>query len=122
MRCRYLAGHWDVQLVKQLGWRLLHDRWNRSGDYRAPSWSWASVDGQIDSVIDDWLRNSPDKYYPLVKVLESHIELAGDDEMGQVKGGYLKLLGQTMDVELEEIRSMDKVAFLSTGKKQNARW
>ncbi|THV47025.1 hypothetical protein BGAL_0341g00060 [Botrytis galanthina] len=95
MRSRYLAGLWQVDLVPQLEWRC------RSGGlsstvYRAPSWSWASIDGMItfaESV-------SPDSYYPLVEILEAVTCLVGEDEFGQVQGGHLKLLGQTIDLEI----------------------
>ncbi|OCL01406.1 HET-domain-containing protein, partial [Glonium stellatum] len=47
MQCRYLAGHWEVDFVRQLAWTALNFSY-RASVYRAPSWSWASVDGIID--------------------------------------------------------------------------
>ncbi|KAF2747212.1 HET-domain-containing protein [Sporormia fimetaria CBS 119925] len=42
----YLAGLWNVYLAPQLLWRLW-DRPERRVEYRAPSWSWASVEGWV---------------------------------------------------------------------------
>jgi hypothetical protein len=47
---RYLAGLWEKDLMMELSWRL--DTKQESfhpipREYRAPSWSWASVDGPI---------------------------------------------------------------------------
>jgi len=43
----YYAGLWRYGLIKQLCWRLMHcSQEQRAGNpYRAPSWSWASVNG-----------------------------------------------------------------------------
>ncbi|KAL9075418.1 MAG: hypothetical protein Q9157_004020 [Trypethelium eluteriae] len=45
---RYVAGLWGHLLAEQLAWRV--DEWREAKDepsYRAPSWSWASVDGTV---------------------------------------------------------------------------
>ncbi|KAI1113914.1 heterokaryon incompatibility protein-domain-containing protein [Nemania sp. NC0429] len=43
---RYLAGLWRKTLLLDLLWTT-HDRCERPKTYRAPSWSWASVNGLI---------------------------------------------------------------------------
>lgn len=43
----YLAGLWKEHLPAQLLWRLWGEPAKRPELYRAPSWSWASVDGYI---------------------------------------------------------------------------
>lgn len=45
MKSRYFAGLWRDNLVPQLAWNCF--RGTRSTVYRAPSWSWASIDGEI---------------------------------------------------------------------------
>ncbi|KAI9685013.1 MAG: hypothetical protein M1822_005405 [Bathelium mastoideum] len=45
---RYLAGLWEHLLAEQLAWRVV--KWREAKhepSYRAPSWSWASVDGIV---------------------------------------------------------------------------
>ncbi|KAF4550212.1 Hypothetical protein D9617_18g034030 [Elsinoe fawcettii] len=46
-REEYLGGVWRFMLAEQLGWRVVGPG-KRGTEYRAPSWSWASVDGRID--------------------------------------------------------------------------
>jgi hypothetical protein len=61
---RYLAGLWDGDIINGLLWsrnnRVLGEYLEPVAQYRAPSWSWASVDGAVryDRVMDmgdqDW--------------------------------------------------------------------
>ncbi|KAI9710261.1 MAG: hypothetical protein M1820_002755 [Bogoriella megaspora] len=45
---RYLAGLWEYLLAEQLAWRVVEWREAKhEPSYRAPSWSWASVDGIV---------------------------------------------------------------------------
>ncbi|TGO54854.1 hypothetical protein BCON_0101g00260 [Botryotinia convoluta] len=95
MRFRYLAGLWEVDLVSQLAWYTCEASYP-SMMYRAPSWSWASVDGAVMFPV----LSDPDSHNLLIKILKVLTDLVGEDEFGQVKGGRLKLLGQTIDFEI----------------------
>lgn len=88
MTCRYLAGLWEKDLVKQLGWSLGDGGGRRPTKYRAPSWSWASVEGHCEP------RKLSKVARPLIEVRSAHVDLASDDEMGPVEGGYLDVTGQ----------------------------
>jgi hypothetical protein len=45
----YHAGIWQHGFVQQLAWKISEwIRGRRSDVYRAPSWSWASIDGDVD--------------------------------------------------------------------------
>ena len=69
-----LTDHQETGLIHQLVQSA--DTTTRQKEYDAPSWSWASVHGQVtafDDILDD---------VALAEVLEVHIELATDDEMG----------------------------------------
>lgn len=49
-RDRYVAGLWESHLALGLLWRRARPCWlvpPAAGAYRAPSWSWASLDGQV---------------------------------------------------------------------------
>ncbi|KAJ8063004.1 hypothetical protein OCU04_008249 [Sclerotinia nivalis] len=102
MRSRYLAGLWEVNLVPQLAWFCLGGT-SRSTVYRAPSWSWASIDGSIFQSFG-W-KFGADVYYPLIDILEVVTDTVSKDELGQVKGGHIKLLGQIIDLEIIVIES-----------------
>lgn len=44
---KYVAGLWELQLIHHLPWFVSSCNVPRPLDYRAPSWSWASVDGPV---------------------------------------------------------------------------
>ncbi|TGO26190.1 hypothetical protein BPAE_0064g00060 [Botrytis paeoniae] len=95
MQSRYLAGLWEVDLVSQLAWWCDGVSGVPLTVYRAPSWSWASRDGQISSAY----YPTSDSYYPLIEILEAVASLVSEDQFGQVHSGHLKLLGQTFDLK-----------------------
>ncbi|CZR58638.1 uncharacterized protein PAC_08530 [Phialocephala subalpina] len=50
----YLAGIWPESLIDQICWCINYlfgpqasNNWSKPADYRAPLWTWASIDGQI---------------------------------------------------------------------------
>ncbi|OJT13598.1 hypothetical protein TRAPUB_9849 [Trametes pubescens] len=93
LRCDYLAGLWRDTLFEDLLW----DNWTRDSGYvkdrpakyRAPSWSWAAVDGKITS--DPFLQHQPDVVVS-AQVVRCHVTLK-DPELpfGEVTGGLLVL-------------------------------
>lgn len=44
----YLASHWKMDLAQSVLWQSGDVECSRAREYRAPSWSWASMDGQIN--------------------------------------------------------------------------
>jgi Heterokaryon incompatibility protein (HET) len=82
----YLAGLWRFNLGVQLLWYT--SRSPRPEQYRAPSWSWASVDGRVD------FRPGAKPRGPLVlKIIDAATETKMDP-FGQVVGGYLRVQGR----------------------------
>lgn len=106
MRCRYLAGLWENDMVRQLAWQ--GSFYPRPTTYRAPSWSWASVDGKNQYFINMYPHGY--QYYPLIEILTAHVDLASEDEMGPVTGGYLDVHGRLfrVDAEKREGKQMEK--------------
>lgn len=80
--CSYLAGHWRENLVATLAW-YISDPIVRSAEevFRAPSWSWASVDGKL-GFINFVMVKSWD-----AKLVSDSMVLAGSDPFGQVLPG-----------------------------------
>ena len=88
--CRYLAGLWEKHFLQQLLW------WGGSRDprspklYIAPSWSWASVEGEIGFIngatdsIHEFTNSSP-------RLLGVEVRATSDDPMLSVKSGYIRL-------------------------------
>jgi hypothetical protein len=50
----YLAGAWSKNIGYSLAWGRVYQVLTPSPVYRAPSWSWASVDGKISSMMLTW--------------------------------------------------------------------
>ncbi|KAK0481237.1 heterokaryon incompatibility protein-domain-containing protein [Armillaria novae-zelandiae] len=84
-RSRYLAGLWEHQLPCSLLWHIPHikDSRRRPDIYRAPSWSWASIDGVCDS------QACTDVLCTIVRCDVTPARL--DNPFGEVVGGYLVL-------------------------------
>ncbi|KAL7758422.1 hypothetical protein ACKLNR_010849 [Fusarium oxysporum f. sp. zingiberi] len=92
---RYLAGLWQLALPRLLCWsRGYNDDKNLIArpDYRAPSWSWASVDGPIYFRT----RRIPEMLLVeyLVDFVDAIVTPLNDDELGQIRGGSIKLKAQ----------------------------
>ncbi|GMF91831.1 unnamed protein product [Aspergillus oryzae] len=78
----YVAGLWDGSLVQGLSWQS-SEECTAVSEYRAPSWSWASVDGPLckSSVTTE----------PIASVMGLHIEVDGKNPYGRVKSGWIKI-------------------------------
>lgn len=92
----YLAGLWRGDLVGGLLWAAsTTDRLRRTKEYRAPSWSWASVEGEIyyEGILawDIEDLRVPRRFE--IEVLDAQTNLAGSNRFGAVLGGYIKVRG-----------------------------
>jgi hypothetical protein len=111
---RYLAGLWEKYLPLLLGWRK-HPYFPdvfmkaRSSIYKAPSWSWASMNcrvmygrnhGRIST--EDWFQ-----------LLDVHLEQAVD-AYGPLKSGWLCLRGSLLPVKLTRPREDNEPAHPET--------
>lgn len=85
----YLAGLWRPLLVEGLLWGGQDTR--RSQKYRAPSWSWASVDGLVCFHISNFIK--------LVTVLNGSTVPIGS-AFGPVSDGRLTLSGPLLSIRL----------------------
>ena len=105
----YAAGLWRDDMPSALLWMVLHNSWDldkeddglskRPADYRAPSWSWMSLDGSIDY---DSLRvgagskhNKRASGWNFGQFCLRQIETfpTSKDEMSSISGGVLELSG-----------------------------
>jgi hypothetical protein len=98
----YLAGLWKSSLPYGLTWSCYDSHCcvrfkghhvamptdARVSGYRAPSWSWASVDFPV--YYEDWLLPYHDMQ---LKILSACTRLSGTDSFGQVAGGILQVQG-----------------------------
>ena len=91
----YLAGLWREDLAQLLLWSLDPQIAPRPlpPQYRAPSWSWASLDGQVLMPIS---RSSKP---PSLRVLEASTKPSGLDPLGAVQSGHLKVSGLMLKID-----------------------
>ncbi|KAK4442856.1 heterokaryon incompatibility protein-domain-containing protein [Podospora aff. communis PSN243] len=86
---RYVAGMWDRFSASQLFWQVSGAA-SRPEKYRAPSWSWISVDGEV-GISDVHQLNQREI---VLEVLEMKVTVAGPDEfVGPVTDGILTVRG-----------------------------
>jgi hypothetical protein len=102
VRCRYLAGLWEDNLLYGLCWRrarLPSDFCKPPGyppsQYIAPTWSWASVTGEIMELV---MKNNDFRYR--AKVVDVQCHVSGLNPFGKVSGGYLVLESAVAEVTL----------------------
>lgn len=99
----YVAGLWSQDLVFGLLWYAKTNQpLQRPVRYRAPSWSWASVDGPVNFFtinagrIPEWLVEIEDLVY--------WTSLAGSDPFGKVTDGVLTVTGYLKEGEIKTVK------------------
>ncbi|PVH82410.1 hypothetical protein DL98DRAFT_137316 [Cadophora sp. DSE1049] len=124
---KYLAGLWKDDLARSLLWRPLHltlkgvssGNHNRTKScfrvekYRAPSWSWASVDATYISykaVVSHQSSDDP-TVKPCFELLKSSIQVKGQNPLGEVTGGELILKGYIKEAMMFDAETLDKNLF-----------
>lgn len=91
-KSRYLAGLWENDIVPGLLWHCINHGTSRiRGDYRAPSWSWASV----EAAISDHSHLMPqDRDAFDITVIEAYCTPSTVDPFGAVSDGFIKMRGR----------------------------
>lgn len=100
---RYLAGLWQQGFPSQLLWRY-DSPGTRPHEYRAPSWSWASVNPRANRGL------TPGLFYDMgivAKMVEANIESPGQDTTGQVTGGHVRLRGPLCTAQFQPRKNTD---------------
>jgi hypothetical protein len=90
----YLAGIWKSDLLPGLLWHAFstRSRLKKPSHQRAPSWSWAALDGGIEYNLT-WMQygNPRRPSDQRLKLIEVQVKSRGSDTMGQVLEGTLKV-------------------------------
>lgn len=94
----YLAGIWQSRILHDLAWSVYPPRSRPSCGYRAPSWSWAAVDGPIDIRSQDPGHNV--EYW--VQVINAQVVTIGKDSTVGVTGGSLTLSGRVISCQYKK--------------------
>ena len=98
----YLAGLWRDDLLEQMLWHVDSNDAKRRflagekrPEYRAPSWSWASMDAPIQP-----RANLFSNKHHIATIIEARVTPVTDDITGQIKGGYIRLRAPLFPVKL----------------------
>ncbi|OJD40376.1 heterokaryon incompatibility protein [Diplodia corticola] len=97
MQDEYLAGLWRKDIVEGLCWSSSPETPASPSRYRAPSWSWASLDTEIEY----YFGGDVDGSY-LVDFKDAAVALADTNPFGEVRDGWLLLSGHLKAVRLVE--------------------
>lgn len=116
----YLAGLWRTDLPGALLWRI-RDGMQSNGKpperplpYRAPSWSWPSVDGELRQWgagpwgADPW---GCERRFGDAEIIEAHVHPVTDDRFGQICGGAIRLRGLLRTVSAYDCAGKRGLAF-----------
>ncbi|KAI0449223.1 heterokaryon incompatibility protein-domain-containing protein [Xylaria acuta] len=92
MQTDYIAGLWSKHIISGLLWETASKDSKRVGHYRAPSWSWASVEGIVK------FNPVPDKAVPLAFQEKFNVVPVSSDEFGELRSGFLEVRGRLIDL------------------------
>ncbi|KAI9162819.1 HET-domain-containing protein [Paramyrothecium foliicola] len=112
----YLAGLWKEDLCLGLLWSADEPSDNPAGrkfdweidytksaqvaaQYRAPSWSWASIDGRVTYSVRETFSEVPDRQQHMT-FLEAHVSFAGMEPCSRLDSGYLKVRCPTLEATI----------------------
>ncbi|KAK4496483.1 hypothetical protein PRZ48_012463 [Zasmidium cellare] len=113
-KTRYVAGLWREDLENGLLWSVNFSQHEvdhpsrRSKVYRAPSWTWASVDGSVWS-----MSFMPER--ETWEVLDVSLDLASEDEMSPIKTAHLLLKCDVLGVTVSKDGGYGERTFFFTG-------
>ncbi|KAF2026804.1 HET-domain-containing protein, partial [Setomelanomma holmii] len=103
----YVAGIWRKRLVVTLPWCCPFQRQVdgspsvRPKSYRAPTWSWASLDGMVEMLVVETLGD--DDRNITIQVEDVQLQYATEDTTGIVTGGWLDLKGPLRPMQLSKL-------------------
>ena len=106
----YLAGLWSFELLDWLMWRRSRTSTSlaRPKAYRAPSWSWASVEGEVEWNSDQRRMGSSTEVLSDVIYRASIVEARTtptSDPYGSVSGGHIQIRGRLCTTTPERAKS-----------------
>ncbi|KAH6662180.1 heterokaryon incompatibility protein-domain-containing protein [Halenospora varia] len=115
---KYLAGIWEVELPEGLIWDLCTPLSSRAAvdpniqraTYRAPTWSWASIEGSAYVVHEEGVDY---KYH--TKVLEADCTPKGLDPTGEVMDGHIILSAPFTQITIDLKKDLNGVHIGGTG-------
>ena len=105
----YCAGLWRRQLRRELLWSTYPlIKVLKPAVWRAPSWSWASVNNRIT-----FERMPPTNAQPLGEIIECSVTpKAAKAPFGEVREGSLRIKAPLMEIQDEQIDGLESLLYL----------
>lgn len=100
---RYLAGLWEKTLLRDVLWVRRDERCRRPRKWRAPSWSWASVEGGV-------VHRNFEPLDELIEVTDIEHETEGQTHLGLVKRASISFLAPLMLCDIHGIWPMFSIS------------
>jgi hypothetical protein len=102
LKDEYIVGLWKGTLDSQLLWQRPPKSpfLERPAQYRAPSWSWASVNGPIVAGARNYTSTARDA--TLIRIVDIQLQTPTTDLTGQVTSGFLRLSGPLMTIKISK--------------------
>jgi hypothetical protein len=97
----YLAGIWKEYIRDELLWETVGPKQAKPTAWRAPTWSWASVEGTI-SFPNGYIHSSDTDY----SILEAVCTPIGPDQFGAISDGHLTVHGKVVSVRLFQLSTL----------------
>ncbi|KAF7504563.1 hypothetical protein GJ744_002119 [Endocarpon pusillum] len=95
---QYMAGIWENAMPRALLWDCsLGKLPRRPSKYRAPSWSWVSVEAHIGP----WVPQDSEGVEDVCQILNMRTELVSQDPYGQVHDGFIRLKAPSFAATLQ---------------------
>ena len=117
----YIAGMWRDCLVLHLCWRRgtatersdVDPLSRRPSQYRAPSWSWLSIDSHVELYSNDIDWN--DSYKEVFDILNVEVENSSQGVFGSIRNGHILGCGMLRVARYEPLTSEDRSGVLVLG-------
>jgi Heterokaryon incompatibility protein (HET) len=108
----YLAGIWRSLLIESLHWypvskSLRGIMARRPFNYRAPTWSWASIEAPVKHIEKDFYRTKFSARY-VAKIMDASTTPTGLNPRGRVTGGYLRIQGPMGEARVTAIGTCER--------------
>lgn len=100
-----IAGLWQSQITTQLEWSS-NGLAKHCAIYRAPSWSWLSIDGEVK--IDPWMKprllaiKNTSINLEEIEIIDINVQRYGTKPFSPITSAYIKLLGRPRRVKCHQ--------------------
>ena len=96
---QYVAGLWVDHLAWGLLWRKTRDWLHPTAHYRAPSFSWASMNGKVRFLHHADLNTPSMVILSDIKDITFDVQPLGSDKRGRLKGGHVAFTGRIIECD-----------------------